>query len=45
MYTEIEFLYGNSLLKARIPVKNLTCILNTQNVKGLENERNARREV
>jgi len=41
MHTEIEFPYGNSLLKARIPTKNLTCILNTEDVKGLENEREA----
>ncbi len=41
MDTEIEFPYGHSLLKARIPTKNITCILSTRDVKGLENEREA----
>ena len=41
MNTEIEFPYGSSLLKARIPASNITCILNTQDVRGLENEREA----
>ncbi len=41
MDTEIEFPYGSSLLKARIPTSNISFILNTKNVKGLENERQA----
>jgi len=41
MDTEINFPYGSSLLKARIPTRNITCILDTQDVKGLENEREA----
>jgi len=41
MDTEIEFPYGSSLLKARIPTSNLTCILDTRDVNGLENEREA----
>lgn len=41
MDTEIEFPYGSSLLKARIPTSNISCILDIQDVKGLENEREA----
>ena len=37
--TEISLPYGNSLLKARIPTKNLAFILSTKDIKGLENER------
>lgn len=40
-YTEIELPYGDSFLKARIPTKNITFVLNTKHVKGLENEREA----
>lgn len=41
MYTEIKLPYGNSFLKAKIPTKNIVCILYTQDVKGIENEREA----
>ena len=37
-YTEIELPYGSSFLKARIPTKNITFVLNTKYIKGLENE-------
>jgi len=40
-YTEIELPYGNSFLKARVPTKNLSFVLNTKYIKGLENERKA----
>lgn len=39
--TEIELPYGDSLLKAKIPTKNIACILETRDVEGLENEREA----
>ncbi|MFC1915640.1 nickel-dependent lactate racemase [Chloroflexota bacterium] len=39
MDTEINFPYGNSLLEARIPTSSITCILDTQDIKGLANER------
>ena len=38
---EIEFPYGGSSIKARIPTKNIICILSSRYVKGLENEREA----
>ena len=41
MDTEIILPYGNSFLKAKIPTKNLSFILNTKDIKGLENEREA----
>ena len=41
METEIRLPYGNSPLRARIPTKNVVCILNTRQVKGLDNEREA----
>jgi len=41
MYTEIKLPYGNSLLKAKIPTRNIVCILYTKDVKGIENEREA----
>ncbi len=41
METEIRLPYGNSPLRARIPTKNVACILNTRQVKGLDNEREA----
>ena len=41
MDTKIELPYGSSLLKVRIPTSNITCILNTQDVKSLANEREA----
>ena len=37
-HTEIELPYGDSFLKARIPTKNLSYILNSKYVKGLEDE-------
>ncbi len=37
--TEIKLPYGNSLLTARIPTKNLSFIINTKDVTGLANER------
>lgn len=37
-YTEIELPYGTSFLKARIPTKNITFVLSTKYIKGLENE-------
>jgi nickel-dependent lactate racemase len=40
-YTEIELPYGDSTLKASIPTKNITYILVTKDVKGLENEAEA----
>ena len=40
-YTEIELPYGSSFLKARIPTKNITFVLSTKYIKGLENEREA----
>ncbi len=40
-YTEIELPYGSSFLKARIPTKNITFVLNTKYIKGLETEREA----
>ena len=41
MSTEIEFPYGDSSIKARIPTKNISFILSSKYVKGLENEREA----
>ena len=41
-YTEIELPYGDSTLKASIPTKNITYILVTKDVKGLENEAEAK---
>jgi len=41
MDTKIELPYGSSLLKVRIPTSNITCTLNTQDVKSLANEREA----
>jgi nickel-dependent lactate racemase len=40
-YTEVELPYGDSFLKAKIPTKNLSYVLNTKYIKGLENEREA----
>jgi nickel-dependent lactate racemase len=40
-YTEIELPYGDSFLKAKVPTKNLTTILTTKDIRGLENEREA----
>lgn len=40
-HTEIELPYGDSFLKARIPTKNLSYILNSKYVRGLEDERDA----
>ncbi|MFC1859965.1 nickel-dependent lactate racemase [Chloroflexota bacterium] len=39
MDTEIILPYGDSLLKAKIPTKNITRILTTRDVKGIDNER------
>lgn len=39
--TEIELPYGDSLLKAKVVTKNLSCILYTRDVAGLEDERQA----
>ena len=39
MNTKIELPYGNSILKAGIPTRNLAYVLSRQDVKGLENER------
>jgi len=41
MESEFEFPYGNSSLKASIPTKNITFILNKEDAKGLENEQEA----
>jgi len=41
MDTKIELPYGSSLLKVRIPTSNITCILNTQDIKSLANEKEA----
>ena len=41
MDTEIMLPYGDSFLKTRIPTKNITSILSTKDIKGLENEREA----
>jgi len=40
-YTEIELPYGVSFLKAKIPTKNLSYVLNSKYIKGLDNEREA----
>lgn len=37
-HTEIELPYGDSVLKASIPAGNIAYILNTREVKGLEDE-------
>ena len=37
-HTEIGLPYGNSVLKATIPTKNITCILSTRDAAGLKNE-------
>ena len=39
MNTKIELPYGNSILKAGIPTRNLAYVLSRQDVRGLENER------
>ena len=39
MYTKIDLPYGNSILKAGIPTRNLAYVLSRQAVEGLENER------
>jgi len=39
--TEFEFPYGEGFVKAKVPTKNISCILNSKYVKGLENEREA----
>ena len=39
--TEIMLPYGDSFLKARIPTKNITSILSTKDIEGLEDEREA----
>ncbi len=41
MDTEITLPYGDTHLKAKIPTKNLTCVLETHDVKGIDNEREA----
>jgi len=41
MDTEIILPYGDTLLKAKIPTKNITRVLETQDVKGIDNEREA----
>ncbi|MFC1984173.1 nickel-dependent lactate racemase [Chloroflexota bacterium] len=41
MDTEIVLPYGDAFLKAKIPTKNVTRILKTQDVKGIDNEREA----
>lgn len=41
MNTEISLPYGDTLLKAMIPTKNIAFILSTKGIKGLENEREA----
>jgi len=40
-YTEVELPYGDSFLKARVPTKNLSYILNSKYIKGLEDEQGA----
>jgi nickel-dependent lactate racemase len=40
-YTEIELPYGDSVVKAGIPTKNIAFILNTRDVKGLKDESTA----
>lgn len=37
MYTETELPYGNPFLRARIPSKSMSSILNTEETKGLGN--------
>jgi len=41
MDTEINLPYGDSFLKTRIPTKNITFILRTKDIKGLDNDREA----
>jgi len=41
MYTKIKLPYDRSFLEARIPTKNITSILSTKDVDGLENEAQA----
>lgn len=41
MNTEISLPYGDTVLKAMIPTKNIAFILSTKGIKGLENEREA----
>ena len=38
---EISLPYGDALLKAKVPTKNITHILKTQDVKGIDNEKEA----
>ena len=40
-YTEVELPYGDSFLKAKVPTKNLSYILNSRYIKGLEDEAGA----
>ncbi len=40
-YTEIELPYGNSKLKVKLPSKNLSFILTSRHMRGLENEASA----
>jgi len=41
MNTEISLPYGNTLLKAMVPTKNIAFMLSTKSIKGLEDEREA----
>ncbi|MFC1901067.1 nickel-dependent lactate racemase [Chloroflexota bacterium] len=38
MYTEFSLPYGNTFLKASIPSENITCVLETRYIAGIENE-------
>jgi len=38
METEIKLPYGDSFLTARLPAKNIACVLSKRQAKGLENE-------
>ena len=38
MFTEFQFPYGNATLSARIPSKNITCVLKRKHAKGLADE-------
>ena len=41
LYTEIELPYGNSVLKAKLPAKNLSYILTSRDIEGLADEAGA----
>jgi hypothetical protein len=41
MFTEFQFPYGNSVLTARIPSKNISLVLKRRHAKGLPNDTKA----